>query len=105
MRKKWPLARSFSVKEGRHLAQEHIHLVDESHMPAACQYDHFGSPECRVSLLRSGPADEIMIAQNDQRRYRAFQRRPGVGAVGFENNFIVTDTGAEVLDKTPMLFW
>ena len=35
----------------------------------------------------------------------AFQRRPGVGAVGFENNFIVTDTGAEVLDKTPMLFW
>jgi hypothetical protein len=28
-----------------------------------------------------------------------------VGAVGFENNFIVTDTGAEVLDKTPMLFW
>lgn len=35
----------------------------------------------------------------------AFQRRPGVGAVGFENNFIVTDTGAEVLDRTPMLFW
>jgi Xaa-Pro dipeptidase len=35
----------------------------------------------------------------------AFQSRPGVGAVGFENNFIVTDTGAEVLDKTPMLFW
>ena len=35
----------------------------------------------------------------------AFQTRPGVGAVGFENNFIVTDTGAELLDKTPMLFW
>lgn len=35
----------------------------------------------------------------------AFQSRPGVGAVGFEKNFIVTDTGAEVLDKTPMLFW
>lgn len=35
----------------------------------------------------------------------AFQRPPGVGAIGFENNFIVTDTGAEVLDKTPMLFW
>jgi Xaa-Pro dipeptidase len=35
----------------------------------------------------------------------AFQRRPGVGAVGFENNFIVTDTGAELLDKTPMRFW
>ena len=35
----------------------------------------------------------------------AFQSRPGVGAVGFENNFIVTDSGAEVLDKTPMRFW
>lgn len=35
----------------------------------------------------------------------AFQRRPGVGAVGFENNFIVTDNGAELLDKTPMRFW
>jgi len=35
----------------------------------------------------------------------AFLRRPGLGAPGFENNFIVTATGAEVLDKTPMLFW
>ncbi|MEP6547145.1 MAG: M24 family metallopeptidase [Gammaproteobacteria bacterium] len=35
----------------------------------------------------------------------AFLRRPGLGSVGFENNFVVTDTGAEVLDKTPMLFW
>jgi Xaa-Pro aminopeptidase len=35
----------------------------------------------------------------------AFQRPPGVRAVGLEHNFIVTDTGAEVLDKTPILFW
>lgn len=35
----------------------------------------------------------------------AFLTRPGVGSVGFENNFIVTATGAEVLDKTPMLYW
>jgi Xaa-Pro dipeptidase len=35
----------------------------------------------------------------------AFLRRPGLGSIGFENNFIVTDTGAELLDKTPMLFW
>jgi Xaa-Pro aminopeptidase len=35
----------------------------------------------------------------------AFLKRPGVAAVGFENNFVVTDTGAELLDKTPMLFW
>lgn len=35
----------------------------------------------------------------------AFQSRPGVGALGFEKNFIVTATGAELLDKTPMLFW
>jgi Xaa-Pro dipeptidase len=35
----------------------------------------------------------------------AFLTRPGVGAVGFENNFIVTESGTELLDKTPMLFW
>ena len=35
----------------------------------------------------------------------AFLTRPGVGTAGFENNFIVTDTGTELLDKTPMLFW
>jgi Xaa-Pro dipeptidase len=35
----------------------------------------------------------------------AFLSRPGVGNVGFENNFIVTSTGVELLDKTPMLYW
>jgi Xaa-Pro aminopeptidase len=35
----------------------------------------------------------------------AFLTRAGVGSAGFENNFIVTDTGTELLDKTPMLFW
>jgi hypothetical protein len=34
-----------------------------------------------------------------------FVRRPGLGSAGFESNFIITKTGAEVLDKTPMLFW
>jgi Xaa-Pro aminopeptidase len=34
----------------------------------------------------------------------AFLNRPGVGTAGFENNFIVTATGAEVLDKAPMLY-
>jgi Xaa-Pro dipeptidase len=35
----------------------------------------------------------------------AFLSRPGVGDAGFENNFIVTETGAELLDKSPMLYW
>ena len=35
----------------------------------------------------------------------AFLSRPGVGNAGFENNFIVTETGAELLDKSPMLYW
>jgi Xaa-Pro aminopeptidase len=34
----------------------------------------------------------------------AFLSRPGVGTAGFENNFIVTDTGAELLDTSPMLY-
>ncbi len=35
----------------------------------------------------------------------AFLSRPGVGTAGFENNFMVTETGTQVLDTTPMLFW
>lgn len=35
----------------------------------------------------------------------AFLSRPGVGTAGVENNFIVTDSGVELLDKTPMLYW
>lgn len=35
----------------------------------------------------------------------AFLERPDVGTAGFENNFIVTEQGAELLDKTPMLYW
>jgi Xaa-Pro dipeptidase len=34
-----------------------------------------------------------------------FLSHPGVGTAGFEQNFIVTDTGAELLTRTPMLFW
>lgn len=35
----------------------------------------------------------------------AFLTRPGVGVAAFERNFIVTATGVEKLDETPMLFW
>ena len=35
----------------------------------------------------------------------AFLAREGVGLAGFERNLIVTGTGAELLEKTPMLFW
>jgi Xaa-Pro aminopeptidase len=35
----------------------------------------------------------------------AFLAREGVGAAGFEHNLIVTESGVELLEKTPMLFW
>jgi Xaa-Pro dipeptidase len=35
----------------------------------------------------------------------AFLHRTGVGVAGFERNLIVTDSGAEILENTPMLFW
>jgi hypothetical protein len=34
-----------------------------------------------------------------------FLTHPGVGTAGFEKNLIVTEDGAEPLDRTPMLFW
>lgn len=35
----------------------------------------------------------------------AFLARPGVGAAGFEQNFIVLENGIELLTRTPMLWW
>lgn len=35
----------------------------------------------------------------------AFFGRPGIGSAGFEQNVLVTETGTELLTKTPMLFW
>ena len=35
----------------------------------------------------------------------AFLARPGVGAAGFEQNFIVLESGIELLTQTPMLWW
>jgi len=34
-----------------------------------------------------------------------FLRHPGIGTAGFEKNLIVTESGPEPLDRTPMLFW
>jgi len=34
-----------------------------------------------------------------------FLTHPGVGTAGFEQNLIVTESGPEPLDRTPMLFW
>jgi Xaa-Pro dipeptidase len=34
-----------------------------------------------------------------------FLTHPGVGTAGFERNVIVTESGSELLDRTPMLFW
>jgi Xaa-Pro aminopeptidase len=33
-----------------------------------------------------------------------FLTHPGVGTAGFEQNLIVTESGPELLDRTPMLF-
>jgi Xaa-Pro aminopeptidase len=34
-----------------------------------------------------------------------FLALPGVGGAGFEQNFIVTEGGTELITKTPMLWW
>jgi Xaa-Pro dipeptidase len=43
-------------------------------------------------------ADMVMTAE-------IFLTHPGVGTAGFEQNVIVTESGPERLDLTPMLFW
>lgn len=62
----------------------------------------FGDTEVGPFLYKrlKGPLEPGMVLAAE-----AFLTRPGVGTAGFENNFIVTDTGAELLDKAPMLYW
>jgi Xaa-Pro dipeptidase len=43
---------------------------------------------------------ENMVASTE-----AFLALPGVGGAGFEQNFIVTPTGTELLTTTPMMWW
>ncbi len=35
----------------------------------------------------------------------SFLAIPGVGGAGFEQNFIVTQSGTELLTTTPMIWW
>jgi methionine aminopeptidase len=34
-----------------------------------------------------------------------FLNLPGIGSAGFEQNFIVTKDGTELLTTTPMIWW
>lgn len=49
--------------------------------------------------------DDEVIHANMVCSSEAFLRRKGVGSAGFEQNFIVTDNGIELLTRTPMYFW
>jgi Xaa-Pro aminopeptidase len=86
---------------------------------------YFDHPQLGSSLLGHGLATSFppfLIPFGDEEPYglktldepirpgmvlalEAFLRHTGLSRAGFESNFIVTETGAEVLDKTPNLFW
>jgi Xaa-Pro aminopeptidase len=56
-----------------------------------------------ISTCYDGKHDtfkENMVASTE-----AFLATPGVGGVGFEQNFIVTNDGTELLTTTPMIWW
>jgi Xaa-Pro aminopeptidase len=59
-----------------------------------------GEPDPTGTLKYDEPirADMVMAAE-------IFLTHPGVGTAGFEQNFIVTESGAELLTRTPMIFW
>jgi Xaa-Pro aminopeptidase len=93
----------------------------------ARKHGYFDHPQLKVPLLGHGLGTNfvpniIPIGEGDPDptgilRYDApleagmvmaaeiFLTHPGVGTAGFEQNLIVTDTGPELLTRTPMLFW
>jgi Xaa-Pro aminopeptidase len=93
----------------------------------ARKHGYFDHPQLKVPLLGHGlgtnfvpnliPIGEGEADPTGVLRYDApleagmvmgaeiFITHPGVGTAGFEQNLIVTDTGPELLTRTPMLFW
>ena len=93
----------------------------------ARKFGYFDYPQLNVPLLGQGlgtffdpriiPIGEIEADPRGLMRYddplepgmvmaaEVFLTHPGVGTAGFEQNFIVTESGAEILSKTPMFFW
>lgn len=59
-----------------------------------------GEPDPSGALQYDVPLKEDMVMAAE-----IFLTHPGVGTAGFEQNLIVTASGPELLDRTPMLFW
>jgi Xaa-Pro aminopeptidase len=92
----------------------------------ARKHGYFDHPQLKVPLLGHGlstnfipymiPIGEGEADPSGALRYdeplkegmvmgaEIFLTHPGVGTAGFEQNLIVTQSGPELLDRTPMLF-
>ena len=60
--------------------------------------------EAPTISIRVGNDADFVLRENMVVSIEVFFSRAGVGHAGFENNVIVTDTGSELLSRTPMLF-
>ena len=76
--------------------------------PAAEKFPFFGHPH---GLYFEGPPYISTVLEHDAVfeegmliGVEAFLARNGVGNAGFEENYLVTDTGLELLTTTPMLW-
>ena len=59
-----------------------------------------GEPDPNGDLRYDAPLQAGMVMAAE-----IFLTHPGIGTAGFEKNLIVTESGSEPLDRTPMLFW
>ena len=55
-------------------------------------------PDCLDDSIKTFEKDMVLGVE-------AFLAFDGIGSAGFEQNLIITDAGAELLTKTPMIFW
>ena len=77
--------------------------------PAARKFPFFGHPH---GLYFEGPPYISTVLDHDDARFEAgmligveaFLARDGIGNVGFEQNYLVTTAGVELITKSPMLW-
>ena len=89
-------------------ADRHVQAFGGEPSELARQWPVFGHGnglffEAPTISTRVGNDADFLLRANMVVSIEVFLSRAGVGEAGFENNVIVTDTGTELLSRTPML--
>jgi Xaa-Pro dipeptidase len=97
-----------TVRELVEIGDRHVRAFGGEPSALASQWPVFGHGnglffEAPTISTRIGGDADFVLRANMVVSIEVFLRRAGIGEAGFENNVIVTDSGTELLSRSPML--